>query len=945
MSYTDVLESKHHYLDILKESDKSRRAIERNFTPDKANEYNKIMAIRNAAFINLIKEGVPFVENEEKDSLRIMIDDEPYDIKKGKLKTLVGDSLFESIMERSHEHERTLSFMKKNNIPAPSDTSLPQEAPQTMTPFQMPAFHNPYISQYPTMPQMAPLGGMYPGMPMMTPYGIYPSPYMPQIPQQSTSEAAMHASIDELTNKLNQLAENMQPQVHEVVVDDQIKDQLNKSQEELRLAKEREEIANKRAESALETIQNIRADFDVERIKHEMLEGNYNALIKERDSLKMKIDSVRDVASYEIDTLNKQIETLEKEKEKMEQEHAEASMKIKENTELELKKQKALLDIERQKHIDAAERKIQEIQEASQQEIDKLKTQYAAQSEEYEQQIKASNDKIKEIQMQTITDTEHARTESSEKIQALESQMREIQKERDDAQRQIEQIKRNSKAEIQKAQQSAQDAINRANADNSAINNANAKIKEKDLELAKIKKDTEEKIRIANEDMQKKIAELEKKIETAEETAKEKEKEARFIKEDAQKRIKEAEENAAAQIHEIEKSATASDYEISEKMERIKRESEAKVLEMKNELKEKERLLKQKEEQLSASAQNEMQTKLQEVRKDFENRQNQLAKQHENEILAKTKELEEAQKKIEESQKQISLLNESLKVHKELAYYDVLTGIKNKNAFNNDFGEITGDFSFVMISINGMREFNKQGREFGDNVLKFVANEIQSHISKNVYRIIGDSFGVVVNESSETVEKRCALLKAKLIKENIIYIAYGSCDTSQTADKGEIVKIAETNMNIMRASNRAIISEIMEQQQSQSVYKQTKEETIKKNDSGNSIVEFVDLKVVDGKLVTQQISQDETDYEYMKSLMENSSSSEEMTGQSDIPYAEQNNIQSKGEASGETQEIEAIEEAAAFNMDVFMQSDTLFQQPTTKVVGLRSPSRENNQVE
>ena len=88
MSYTDLLESKHHYLTMLKDADASRRAIERDFTPNKANEYNKIMAIRNTAFINLIKEDVPYVENEEKESVRIEIDGEGYDMKKSKLKLL-----------------------------------------------------------------------------------------------------------------------------------------------------------------------------------------------------------------------------------------------------------------------------------------------------------------------------------------------------------------------------------------------------------------------------------------------------------------------------------------------------------------------------------------------------------------------------------------------------------------------------------------------------------------------------------------------------------------------------------------------------------------------------------------------------------------------------------------------------------------------------------------
>ena len=117
---------------MLKDADASRRAIERDFTPDKANEYNKIMAIRNTAFINLIKEDVPYVENEEKESVRIEIDGEGYDMKKSKLKLLVGDEVYERILARSHEHAQTLSNLKDNeaDIPEYQTPRIGQTMPQ-----------------------------------------------------------------------------------------------------------------------------------------------------------------------------------------------------------------------------------------------------------------------------------------------------------------------------------------------------------------------------------------------------------------------------------------------------------------------------------------------------------------------------------------------------------------------------------------------------------------------------------------------------------------------------------------------------------------------------------------------------------------------------------------------------------------------------------------------
>ena len=200
MSYTDLLESKHHYLTMLKDADASRRAIERDFTPNKANEYNKIMAIRNTAFINLIKEDVPYVENEEKESVRIEIDGEGYDMKKSKLKLLVGDEVYERILARSHEHAQTLSNLKDNeaDIPEYQTPRIGQTMPQQPASGQ---YQQPYGCGQQGMQQM-PYGYMQPQMPnpyqpygygnygQQMPYG-YMQPQMPmqpQIPPQDNSQ-------------------------------------------------------------------------------------------------------------------------------------------------------------------------------------------------------------------------------------------------------------------------------------------------------------------------------------------------------------------------------------------------------------------------------------------------------------------------------------------------------------------------------------------------------------------------------------------------------------------------------------------------------------------------------------------------------------------------------------------------------------------------------------
>ena len=48
--YRDNLETKHHFILLLKNADDARRDIEKHLSPEKVNEYNKICAARNMAF-------------------------------------------------------------------------------------------------------------------------------------------------------------------------------------------------------------------------------------------------------------------------------------------------------------------------------------------------------------------------------------------------------------------------------------------------------------------------------------------------------------------------------------------------------------------------------------------------------------------------------------------------------------------------------------------------------------------------------------------------------------------------------------------------------------------------------------------------------------------------------------------------------------------------------
>ena len=87
----------HHFMMILKESDLLRREIERKLTPETAAEYNKITAVRNSAFVELLKSNMPYTDTGK--VIRITIDDENFDISKKSLHRFVGEDNFNLLLE------------------------------------------------------------------------------------------------------------------------------------------------------------------------------------------------------------------------------------------------------------------------------------------------------------------------------------------------------------------------------------------------------------------------------------------------------------------------------------------------------------------------------------------------------------------------------------------------------------------------------------------------------------------------------------------------------------------------------------------------------------------------------------------------------------------------------------------------------------------------------
>lgn len=88
----------------------------------------------------------------------------------------------------------------------------------------------------------------------------------------------------------------------------------------------------------------------------------------------------------------------------------------------------------------------------------------------------------------------------------------------------------------------------------------------------------------------------------------------------------------------------------------------------------------------------------------------------------------------------------SRKKMREIASFDILTGMKNRNAFESERDEWASrcavSLSCIYVDANGLHELNNsKGHEKGDRVLQIIALEMREIFGKeNCYRIGGDEF-------------------------------------------------------------------------------------------------------------------------------------------------------------------------------------------------------------
>lgn len=142
-------------------------------------------------------------------------------------------------------------------------------------------------------------------------------------------------------------------------------------------------------------------------------------------------------------------------------------------------------------------------------------------------------------------------------------------------------------------------------------------------------------------------------------------------------------------------------------------------------------------------------------------------------------------------------LNEKLN---NLANYDILTGLMNRNSYHAYLDMVTSTkknfYALIYIDLNGLHELNNHlGHQAGDIMLKAVADALYTAFPQDdVYRIGGDEFVVICQkESKKPLEDMMGQVQASLQGDNY-YISVGIAYYKANCNIDDIVAEAETKM-------------------------------------------------------------------------------------------------------------------------------------------------------
>ena len=147
----------------------------------------------------------------------------------------------------------------------------------------------------------------------------------------------------------------------------------------------------------------------------------------------------------------------------------------------------------------------------------------------------------------------------------------------------------------------------------------------------------------------------------------------------------------------------------------------------------------------------------------------------------------------------------SRKKMREIASYDILTGMKNRNAYENEKESWATrcelSLSCIYVDANGLHELNNSsGHEKGDQMLQAVALEMREIFGKNnCYRTGGDEFVAFMVDRQDPAVRRWTEDLQLILQARGYSIAVGVATQSAGGiEIGELTKIAEKRMYLAK---------------------------------------------------------------------------------------------------------------------------------------------------
>lgn len=149
---------------------------------------------------------------------------------------------------------------------------------------------------------------------------------------------------------------------------------------------------------------------------------------------------------------------------------------------------------------------------------------------------------------------------------------------------------------------------------------------------------------------------------------------------------------------------------------------------------------------------------------------------------------------------------------KEIAYTDVLTGIKNRNAFVSELQTSNLETSSIIsFDVNGLKYYNDNfGHDKGDELLTSMSDTLKKVFNESVYRMGGDEFIVLLDTVDkgkivEMLEKFENEIEA-FNKQNKIVLqsAYGYSIYEKGKTYDDMIKEADRNMYICKRKQKGI---------------------------------------------------------------------------------------------------------------------------------------------